>query len=223
MRLLCILLCFFSVMSCSDSAGGSSTGGGSEIIVMVQDSTIQGTVKGLKSGYRVSVYEKSYIPGNLSKKDFINETVEKSAAEKEFTIATLKTGLYSLYIEDTAEGSSVFIHDLKLSEMSDTTFRREFTEPISIKGTSDLESWDDKTYYLLCLGTPFMAEVDENGAFSFTEIPVGEYTLVAIEDNKFDGPEPELIHLITNGIKSETVTFDSTTMTITVQAQRSLK
>lgn len=223
MRVVCLCLCFFLLLACSESAGSSSTGGGSEIIVLFTDSTITGTVKGLDSGYRVSLYEEGYIPEQFTDKNFISKTIEKKFNENEFHFNGLHSGTFSLLVENNDDGSMVFINSVVLSDSSDVTVKEEFTEPITVNGNTDIQSWYDNKIYMLCVGTPFIAEVDTNGVFTFTDIPKGEYTLVAIQDDFTDGPKPDVIPVIVDGTKSGSVTLDSTTMAITVHIKRSMQ
>lgn len=222
MRVLCFCLFLSLLMACSETAGGSSTGGGSEIIVVMQDSTITGTVSGLNGDYSVSLFEEEYIPEQFTQKDFISQNFEKSSSDTTFMIKGLKSGSYSLVVEDKKRGTTAFFSALELSSVEKSSLKKEFTESVSVEGDVNLQSWSDITYYLLCPGTPYYAEIDEQGRFLFSDIPAGTYSFVAVELTLFDGPEPNLIPIVSNDLKGEMITLDSTTKTITVHTKRSM-
>lgn len=222
MRLL-LLLIVLVLFNCSDTSS-SGSGGASEIIVVVENDSIRGDISGIKTALEVQLYSSDFLPSEFSSKQFISQSVQVGKADSLFLFTGLNGGLYNLLIQDMETNEFFYLSSLEVGGKNSTSYSGECEEPLSVSGTVNVKSTLDTAYILLCLGTPFKAEVDTTGAFAFSSLPKGGYSMAVVEKPTFvDGPDPEIIPVVDSKSKNENIEISDSSAAITVHLKRSME
>lgn len=166
--LLPLLLMILSCSSDPSVAGGSSSETTSGIIVVTSAAGISGKAQAGSELILISRNHNPYYQSGFIDSILITES-------ERFSFDSLTPGSYNLYARDTLTGNGVFLTGISAGGAV-TSITANYQAPGSIEGTLN----PDYAYSgmnLALIGTPFTADVEDLGAFTFQQIPEGIYHL----------------------------------------------
>jgi hypothetical protein len=171
------------VYVCTKNIAGTETTNGDQITITTKADYIEGTAP---SGSEVRIYAENYCPYNDS--GFrMNSIVNDSG---EFRFDKLKPGNYNFYCKSAIRDSAIFVQKIQValsnSADNDTV---AFTGSGSVEGKLiDTLSKPVVNAYAFIKGSPFFVLTNAEGAFSFSKIPQGKYSISFVDINRNGHP-----------------------------------
>jgi hypothetical protein len=202
------VVCFsILLLSCSGDRiaggkGGSETTNGITACIRLSDGTPA-------AGSTVRLRRTDFVsrPAALSKTK-LNSADIVTDSNGIFTINDIDTGMYSIEVNDTSaiagKGGAVLLYCNPDAD-DVTNIGTEYLKPYAtVAGHVDSDVSKGKDVFVQIRGLERLAMVNEAGAFSFDDLPEGNYDFVIIDGSSVSGPE-QTVHNI-KALAGDTVT-----------------
>jgi hypothetical protein len=214
LHLLCVTSITTILLSCSSgdriagSKGGSETTNGITACIRQNDGApAAGSIVRLR---RVDFVSR---PAVLAKSTLCSADILTDSKGK-FTIRDVDPGEYSIEINDSSTGEGrggAVLLNCSLDSTGIKDIGIGYLKPYAaVTGHIDTDVINGRELFVQVRGLERLAIVNEQGSFSFTDLPEGDFAFVVVEGSRISGTEKAVLNVTASAGETVTVTVNGT-------------